>query len=79
MLIVSTGRERTLEEYTELLAGAWWTYRQTWYPASTMLGVVEDVHQSRWSIDDRGDVEGSSLPQTGEALQRSAPKTDAHR
>ena len=43
MIIVSTGRERTLEEYTGLLEGAGWTYRQTWYPASKMLGVVEGV------------------------------------
>src|SRR5262252_3725795 len=27
MSIVSTGRERTLEEYTSLLEGAGWTYR----------------------------------------------------
>ena len=43
MLILLTGRERTLEEYTRLLAGAGWTYRQTWYPASKQLGVVEAV------------------------------------
>ncbi len=43
MLILSTGRERTLEEYAELLEGAGWKYRQTWYPASKMLGVVEGV------------------------------------
>ena len=43
MLIMLTGRERTLEEYAGLLAGAGWTYRQTWYPASKMLGVVEGV------------------------------------
>ncbi len=43
MLILSTGRERTLEEYAGLLEGAGWTYRQTWYPASKMLGVVEGV------------------------------------
>ena len=43
MIIVSTGRERTLEEYTGLLEGAGWTYQQTWYPASKMLGVVEGV------------------------------------
>jgi hypothetical protein len=36
MIIVSTGRERTMEEYTGLLEGAGWTYRQTWYPASKM-------------------------------------------
>jgi hypothetical protein len=43
MLIWGTGRERTQEEYTALLEGAGWTYRQTWYPASQMLGVVEGV------------------------------------
>lgn len=43
MLILSTGRERTLEEYAGLLEGAGWQYRQTWYPASKMLGVVEGV------------------------------------
>jgi len=43
MIMVSSGRERTLEEYTGLLEGAGWTYRQTWYPASEMLGVVEGV------------------------------------
>jgi hypothetical protein len=43
MLIMSTGRERTLEEYAGLLEGAGWKYRQTWYPASKMLGVVEGV------------------------------------
>jgi hypothetical protein len=43
MLIRLTGRERTLEEYVGLLEGAGWTYRQTWYPASKRLGVVEGV------------------------------------
>jgi hypothetical protein len=43
MIIMSTGQERTLEEYTRLLEGAGWTYRQTWYPASKLLGVVEGV------------------------------------
>jgi hypothetical protein len=42
-IIMLTGRERTLEEYAGLLEGAGWTYRQTWYPASKMLGVVEGV------------------------------------
>jgi hypothetical protein len=41
--IMSTGQERTLEEYTSLLERAGWTYRQTWYPAAKMLGVVEGV------------------------------------
>jgi hypothetical protein len=43
MLVWGTGRERTEEEYAALLAGAGWTYRQTWYPASQMLGIVEGV------------------------------------
>src|SRR5262249_17870297 len=43
MLMRLTGRERTLEEYTRLLADAGWRYRQTWYPASQRLGVVEGV------------------------------------
>jgi O-methyltransferase domain/Dimerisation domain len=43
MIIMSTGQERTLEEYTNLLEGAGWTYYQTWYPASKLLGVVEGV------------------------------------
>jgi hypothetical protein len=43
MIIMLTGKERTLEEYVGLLQGAGWTYRQTWYPASKMLGVVEGV------------------------------------
>ena len=43
MLITVTGRERTLEEYVGLLEGAGWKYRQTWYPAAKMLGVVEGV------------------------------------
>jgi hypothetical protein len=43
MMIVSTGRERTMEEYAGLLEGTGWQYRQTWYPASKMLGVVEGV------------------------------------
>jgi hypothetical protein len=43
MMIALTGRERTVEEYAGLLQGAGWQYRQTWYPASRMLGVVEGV------------------------------------
>jgi hypothetical protein len=43
MLVMLTGRERTLEEYAGLLEGAGWKYHQTWYPASKMLGVVEGV------------------------------------
>ena len=43
MLVMLTGRERTTEEYARLLEGAGWTYRQTWYPVSKMLGVIEGV------------------------------------
>ncbi len=41
MLVMVTGRERTTEEYAGLLEAAGWTYQQTWYPASKLLGVVE--------------------------------------
>jgi len=43
MLVVLTGRERTAAEYAGLLERAGWQYRQTWYPASRMMGVVEGV------------------------------------
>lgn len=43
MIVVLTGRERTTEEFTELLGSAGWQYRQTLYPASKMLGIVEGV------------------------------------
>jgi hypothetical protein len=43
MIIMSTGKERTLEEYAGLLEGAGWKYVQTWYPPSKMLGIVEGV------------------------------------
>jgi len=43
MLVVLTGRERTLEEYSALLAATGWKSETTWYPASRMLGVVEGV------------------------------------
>jgi hypothetical protein len=43
MIIMSTGQERTLEEDMRLLAGVGWIYRQTWYPASKLLAVVEGV------------------------------------
>jgi hypothetical protein len=39
MLIMVTRRERTLEEYTGLLEGGGRQYRQTWYPASKILGL----------------------------------------
>ena len=43
MLVMLTGRERTTEEYARLLEGAGWKYRQTWFPVSKMLGVIEGV------------------------------------
>jgi hypothetical protein len=41
MMCWGTGRERTSEEYASLLDRAGWTYQQTHYPASRMMGVVE--------------------------------------
>lgn len=40
-------RREDIEEYTGLLEGAGWTYRQTWYLASKLLGVVEGVKDLR--------------------------------
>ena len=45
MLVWGTGLERTAEEYAGLLEGAGWKYRQTWYPPSKMLGIVEGVKE----------------------------------
>jgi O-methyltransferase domain/Dimerisation domain len=41
MMCWGTGRERTLDEYVGLLRKGGWTYLQTWYPASGMIGVIE--------------------------------------
>jgi hypothetical protein len=43
MLVMLTGRERTTEEFAELLQRAGWKYVHTWYPASRMLGIIEGV------------------------------------
>ena len=43
MMVWGNGRERTTEEYAELLKEAGWRYRQTWYPSSKMIGVIEAV------------------------------------
>jgi hypothetical protein len=43
MLVWGTGVERTTEEYAGLLEKSGWKYRQTWYPPSQMLGLVEGV------------------------------------
>lgn len=45
MLVWGTGRERTREEYAELLEASGWKYRHTWYPPSKMLGIVEGVKE----------------------------------
>lgn len=43
MMCWGTGRERTEAEYAALLERAGWKYRQTWYPPSGMMGIVEGV------------------------------------
>jgi len=41
MMCWGTGRERTPAEYAALLERAGWGHRQTWYPPSKVMGVVE--------------------------------------
>src|SRR5262245_25516584 len=41
MMCWGTGRERTLDEYAALLRKGGWTYIQTWYLASRLIGVIE--------------------------------------
>lgn len=41
MMCWGTGRERTPAEYAALLERAGWSYRQTWYPPSRAMGIVE--------------------------------------
>ncbi len=43
MMCWGTGRERTSAEYAALLERAGWTYRQTWYPPTRTMGIVEGV------------------------------------
>lgn len=43
MMCVTSGRERTEEEYAALFHKAGWRYVKTWYPASKLMGVVEAV------------------------------------
>ncbi|HEX6795901.1 MAG TPA: methyltransferase [Casimicrobiaceae bacterium] len=43
MMVWGNGRERTAEEYADLLKEAGWRYRKTWYPSSKMIGIVEAV------------------------------------
>ncbi|MGZ5156107.1 MAG: methyltransferase [Caldimonas sp.] len=41
MMCWGTGRERTVREYAGLLDAAGWSYVDSWFPASRVVGVVE--------------------------------------
>lgn len=41
MMCVTTGRERTEDEYAALFDKAGWKHVKTWYPVSKLMGVVE--------------------------------------
>jgi hypothetical protein len=41
MMCWGTGRERTVEEFAELVQRSGWRYQRSWYPRSRMMGVVE--------------------------------------
>jgi O-methyltransferase domain/Dimerisation domain len=41
MMCWGTGRERTVEEFAEIVQSAGWRYRRTWYPRARIMGVVE--------------------------------------
>lgn len=43
MMCWGTGCERTKEEYASLLERAGWKYKETWFPASQAMGVVEGI------------------------------------
>lgn len=43
MLVATTGRERTTEEYADLLAHGGWEYVETHYPENELVGAVEAV------------------------------------
>lgn len=43
MLVATDGRERTTEEYSQLLARAGWEYVDTRYPENELVGAVEAV------------------------------------
>lgn len=45
MLVATTGRERTVEEYTDLLTAAGWEYVDTRYPENDLLGAIEAVRE----------------------------------
>ncbi len=41
MMCWGTGRERSSDEYAELLSRAGWSHVETWYPESRLMGLVE--------------------------------------
>jgi hypothetical protein len=43
MMCWGTGRERTNEEYADLLNKAGWKYVNTFFPSSGAMGVVEGI------------------------------------
>lgn len=47
MMCATTGRERTLEEYKAILKQAGWTYVNTHYPKSNMIGIVEAIKSKK--------------------------------
>ena len=45
MMCWGSGRERTSEEYAELLEHAGWKYVKTWFPSSKKIGIVEGIKE----------------------------------
>jgi hypothetical protein len=41
MMCWGTGRERTEDEYAELLQAAGWTHIGSWYPSERKIGIIE--------------------------------------
>ena len=41
MMCATSGRERTMEEYESILNRSGWSYVQTHYPRSKLIGVIE--------------------------------------
>lgn len=41
MLVATDGRERTTEEFEDLLADAGWEYKETHYPENELMGAIE--------------------------------------
>lgn len=45
MLVATTGRERTIEEYADLLTAAGWEYVDTRYPENDLMGAIAAVRE----------------------------------